>query len=484
MTLVLEIEHLTGIAFSAQGPASDQPDWPPQPDRIFSALVAAWAARGQRGEEAAALQWLEAQPMPRLLASDHAVRHAPVSFVPPNDAQTGKSGDRRVMPALRARQPRRFPAARPHDPTLHLFWPDVTPDAATLQALQGLAGDTAYIGHSASLTRCHFRHAFGDAVPAGAIPPQRRVYPGRFAELRQRFEAGQRPQRGFDVSPPAAVPRPVAASSFAENWLILDHVNGPMPDIRAAALVAKAIRDTLMCGYRQIGMGDQIPAIVSGHRPDGAPLAAPHIAIMPLSFTGYLHADGHVLGYAIIPPRGSNLLADSDFRRALRNLTLWDEGKGRRLLRLHRFGLELALTGEADGLRRSLDPHEYTRPSATFATVTPILLDRHLKQKGEERQQEIIGQIISACRHVGLPAPDIVVPDRHSAIEGACSVPSPGASATVPRWHLPGALAHRQLTHAVLRFPERIAGPLILGAGRFAGLGLCRPLDEKTEVPR
>lgn len=483
MTLVLEIEHLTGIAFSAQGPASDQPDWPPQPDRIFSALVAAWAARGERAEEAAALQWLEAQPVPRLLASDHAVRHAPVSFVPPNDAQTGKSGDRKVMPAFRARQPRRFPAARPHDPTLHLFWPDACPDAATMRALQGVAGDTAYIGHSASLTRCHFRHVPAVDVPENAGWPRRRIYPGRFTELRQRFDSKQRPLRGFDVLPPPAKPEPVAASPFAERWLILDHVDGTMPDIRAAALVAKAIRDTLMSGYRQIGLGAQIPAIVSGHQSDGAPLAGPHIAIVPLSFTGYLHADGHVLGYAIIPPRGSNLVADVDFRRALRKVTeLREEGK--RLLGLHRFGLDLALAGEADGLRRSLDPQEYTRPSRTFATVTPIVLDRHLKQKGEERQQEIIDQIIAACRHVGLPAPDIVVPDRHSAVEGAYSVPAPGASATVPRWHLPGALAHRQLTHAVLRFPEKVTGPVILGAGRFAGLGLCRPLDEKKEARR
>ncbi|WP_298331067.1 type I-U CRISPR-associated protein Csb2 [Asticcacaulis sp.] len=484
MTLVLEIEHLTGIAFSARGPASDQPDWPPQPDRIFSALVAACAARGERAEEAAALQWLEAQPVPRLLASDHAVRHAPISFVPPNDAQTGKSGDRKVMPAFRARQPRRFPAARPHDPILHLYWPGASPDTATLRALQGVARDTAYIGHSASLTRCHFRYAPAVDVPENAGWPRRRVYPGRFTELRQCFDNKQRPLRGFEVSPPPAMPAPLPASPFDERWLILDHVNGTMPDICAAALVAKAIRDTLMSGYNQIGLGDRVPAIVSGHQPDGAPLAGPHIAIVPLSFTGYLHADGHVLGYAIIPPRGSNLVADGDFRRALRKVTLWDEGKGRHLLRLRRFSLDFALAGEADGLRRSLDPQEYTRPSRTFATVTPIVLDRHLKQKGEERQKEIIDQIVAACRHVGLPAPDLVVPDRHSAVEGACSVPAPWVPATAPRWHLPGALAHRQLTHAVLRFPEKVTWPVILGAGRFAGLGLCRPLDSKKEQRR
>ena len=44
MTLVLEIEFLAGVCFAAIGPDSEVPDWPPQPDRIFSAFVATWAA--------------------------------------------------------------------------------------------------------------------------------------------------------------------------------------------------------------------------------------------------------------------------------------------------------------------------------------------------------------------------------------------------------------------------------------------------------
>ena len=51
MTLVLEIEHLLGVAFAARNQASDVPDWPPQPDRVFSALVASWGARGERIDE-------------------------------------------------------------------------------------------------------------------------------------------------------------------------------------------------------------------------------------------------------------------------------------------------------------------------------------------------------------------------------------------------------------------------------------------------
>jgi CRISPR-associated protein Csb2 len=85
MTLALEIEYLLGIAFAARDEASELPDWPPQPDRIFSALVASWGAHGERGDERRALEWLEAQPAPEIAASDGFPRTVPTVFVPPND---------------------------------------------------------------------------------------------------------------------------------------------------------------------------------------------------------------------------------------------------------------------------------------------------------------------------------------------------------------------------------------------------------------
>jgi len=143
MMLVLEIEHLTGTAFAAIGPDGDAPEWPPQPDRVFSALVASWTARGERDDERLALQWLEAQSPPGVAASDAIARTAPASFVPPNDPKTGRVAELSVMPGFRRRQPRRFPAARPIDPTVRLVWEGIIPDPPTLQALDALAADTA-----------------------------------------------------------------------------------------------------------------------------------------------------------------------------------------------------------------------------------------------------------------------------------------------------------------------------------------------------
>jgi CRISPR-associated protein Csb2 len=132
MTLVLEIEHLLGVAFAAQSQAGELPDWPPQPDRVFSALVAAWGARGECEGERRALEWLEALPAPDIAASHGFARTAPIVFVPPNDAEGGRVGNTAVLPSLQRRQARRFPAYRPDDPVVSLIWRDVDPDPDTL----------------------------------------------------------------------------------------------------------------------------------------------------------------------------------------------------------------------------------------------------------------------------------------------------------------------------------------------------------------
>jgi CRISPR-associated protein Csb2 len=495
MSLTLEIEYLSGVSFAAISPDSDAPDWPPQPDRVFSALVASWAARGGTDEEREALAWLETLSVPRLIASDAEARIGAVFFVPPNDPRSDRQKNAKgVLPAMRSRQPRRFPAARPYDPVIQLCWPEATPDQATLSALQNLARDTAYVGHSASLTRCRFLVDHSAAGLASAKLPQRRIYQGRLEELRQayvRFEKSadkkDRPQKGARVQPePEASAKRLNLFGAGEHWLILERVVGEMPDIRACALVAKTLRDALLAGYQRIGLENEIPEVVSGHAADGTPTRAPHLAVIPLAFAGFPYADGHVMGFALIPPADSEILTDSTFRKALRSLSPIDEQRGRRILTLtskpgtpsgSAFSINLSPTFEPPPGKRSLDPALYTGPARVFATVTPIVLDRHLKEKGAARQEEIAAQVVASCRNIGLPEPKAIVVDKHSAVEGAPSAYPSGNSPRWMNWRLPPSLVSRQLTHAVIRFAEPVQGPVILGAGRFVGLGLCLPID-------
>jgi len=517
VALVLEIEFLAGFCAAATGPDNETADWPPAGDRVFSALVASWAARGCEEGEAEALRWLERQPPPAVVASAASARTTPVFYVPPNDPETppsdlarlkwyreylgkgkpipkGKKGQQLrkawkdaigVLPACRSRHERRFAVARPDEPRVELRWPEV-PDTPILEALDRLAADTSYLGASRSLVRCRFRADGGPGV--AARPTARWVYPGRFGELCDAYEQGLRPTPGAPVRAAlgADATDPPPASVFADRWLVLEHRDGTMPDLRACALVARRIRDCLLSGYGRLGL--PVPETVSGHAADGSPTRAPHLAIVPLAFVGFPHADGRVLGFALVPPRGSGLLDDETFRRVLRKLAPIADvrgGSGEVVRELTvstptgtaaeaAFKLTFQPRFEGSG-RRSLDPGLYLGPARRFATVTPIVLDRHLKARGAARIDEIRAIVETACERIGLPRPIAVLPDRHAAVEGAFSVRVAGAPGWL-RWRLPSELASRQLTHAVVEFAEPVRGPVLLGAGRFCGLGLCRPL--------
>ena len=480
MSLVLEIEFLTGVCRAAHSPASNTPDWPPQPDRVFSGLVSAWAARGEQTIERQALEWLEAQDAPAVHAGGHTARTAPDVFVPPNDQRSSTVMDTylKIMPASRPRQPRRFPVARLDDPVMALVWA-AEPAPELLAALDALARDVGYLGHSTSLVRCRFSVRSSpatDAHPAAAA--RRQVYPGRLQELRRAYRLNPARPVIFPGATVLAEPAPAPAPRDA-GWLVLEVVGGIAPDIRAAALVGRMLRRALMSGYRGIGMADQIPEAVSGHTSDGKPVRASHLAIVPLAFAGFSHADGRLFGFALIPAPQMPLREVPGLQAAFEKIAPYDRGIERRVLKLkclpQHQPLQLAPAGVPT--KRSLNPGPYLQPARTWASVTPIVLDRHLKRYDEGRIREIIA---TSCTNVGLPRPD---PDRihvgkHSAVEGSPPAwPRPGAPPWTA-WRVPGPLATRSLTHAVIDFEQEVAGPVLLGAGRFTGLGLCRRLGE------
>ncbi len=519
MALALEIEYLGGVCFAAIGPDSEAPDWPPQPDRIFSALVATWGVHDEPQAEREALEWLEKQPVPVCAASAAEARTTPSVFVPPNDYEVPKNeltavrwfrdylsrgisppkegGHRKlwksawdVMPDERKRsglKERLFPATRPHNPVVRYVWHE-EPDEGAFNALDQLARDTAYVGHSASLTRCKFVRS--EAAAAEALQePKRRIYPGRLNELTEGYkrftvsaDKKDRPRPGDPVIAKPQAPEP-RRNAFADRWLILEHVGGEMSDMRAAAIVARGIRTALMSGYGQINAA--IPVVVSGHDVDGKPTSAPHMAVVPLSFTGFPHADGRVLGFALVAPSNSDLLEDEAFRKVLRKLAPLNDDYGRRVLEVksahgvaanQAFSIKFSPSLEVSAGLRSLDPALYTRKARRFATVTPIVLDRYLKKQGEARIEEISELIVVACVRIGLPRPVAVFPGKHSAVQGAVSAYPSGRGPAWTNWRLPGSLAGRQLTHALIEFAEPVEGPVLLGAGRFLGMGLCRAL--------
>ena len=82
----------------------------------------------------------------------------------------------------------------------------------------------------------------------------------------------------------------------------------------------------------------------------------------------------------------------------------------------------------------------------------------------------MIGQ---CCARIGLPAPREVIVTPVSAHAG---VPPVRAFSHLQRKDG----SRRRHGHAILVFDEPVCGPVILGAGRYRGYGLCRPLGDSS----
>jgi len=122
---------------------------------------------------------------------------------------------------------------------------------------------------------------------------------------------------------------------------------------------------------------------------------------------------------------------------------------------------------DAEERRRTLLPGTWVAPHSLWSTVTPFVFDRYPKEPyGEEAK----GIVRSAFARVGLPEPCEV--DLHY---NAWHVGVPKASAFPPAAARPGR-PQRFHCHVWARFEQRIAGPVVVGAGRYYGYGLLRPL--------
>ena len=482
--LTLEIELLTG-AYRASLPDGSGSEWPPHPERVFSALVQAWGDGGEERGERAALEWLELQELPVVEASTEVSdRDAPTVFVPPNDAG---GAEIEVLPDQRRRQARAFRVAIPGDSVVRFYWPD-DPSAPAAAALERLARRVASLGHSASLVRFAFGIRAG-SVPTHAWRPDPRgatvlrvPYGGRLADLERWFSddgGRKRVERSRSLrseryrAPPSGLhATPAARSVFGgvNDWFVFEDAGGFRPDLLAFGHVARRMRDTLMT------VGPQPPPeIVSGHDSQGRPSARPHVAIVPLANIGWAHSMGDLLGFAVILPRG---VEPDERHAAIRSLAAFVRFEGDRAHGSLNLRTQDVWSVERSAVpsRASLTPTRWCAVGRTWASVTPVFLDR-FPDHGDLIEEAVL--VAAACRNVGLPEPVEIEIHKHSAFAGAPpAYPARGNPARLD-WSLPRGASYRDRPrrHVVLRFPDPVEGPVILGAARYHGLGLCLPLD-------
>ena len=210
-----------------------------------------------------------------------------------------------------------------------------------------------------------------------------------------------------------------------------------------------------------------MPEWFTGHGPDGRPAADPHMALVPLPSVGSPCADGTISGLAVVPPRGP----DPREIRGVLGPALVDiaTGAARRHRLFDRSGFECTVVHDTrEHPPAILDPRPWTAASRIWASVTPVVLDRHFD--GRDRWCRAAESVKDMCMRIGLPRAREVLLQPVSLVEG---VPNARDFPEIVRKRDGG---RRARNHAVVIFDEPVAGPLLLGAGRFRGYGLCRAL--------
>lgn len=544
--LALRIELLTGRYVATAYDDRNTAEWPPHPARVFSAMVAEHhGAETPEPGERAALEWLEGLGAPQLTCSDASQRDVVTIFVPVNDARVMPNKDdeeleiltlragtsegakakkiakletrvsdavasagkkelgkdnQTVLPANRVRQPRTFPSVTPRDPVVWMTWPDANPSAEHRAALERLGSRIARIGHSSSLV----------AVTVHESGPPPTWVPCSEGELTKRLRvvgAGQlaRLERGH-AHHQAVTPRILPAlhqpyrqpaakhvevlpqSLFGREWLVFRAVDGQAFAQPSGPQLARTFRRKLI----QLADG-RLDELLSGHDPSGSPShAAAHMAIVPLPFVGHRHAAGELLGLALVLPRAT----PPEVRGRLYRLVAAWEDEQRRLvpreadLECPRLPVHAGRAGAwqlervvCESERITLRDARWCQPSQRWATVSPIALDQH---PGDvwSRDGAIAGAALSAaetsiaqaCVRMGLPEPDLVEVLPASPIAGSFKARAYG------RFPAQESRARRMLVHAMIRFPTRVEGPMLVGAGRYVGLGLCMPVSDEGFV--
>ena len=489
--LAIAWQCLTGRYAATDFSDREKAEWPPHPDRVFQALTAAWGERGEDPAEREALEWLEGLETPSVAAPDpDDFPLAVKTYVPVNDTEASRREIERgiytdksiaILPAERTRKDRYFPYTRVGDAILALVWEQANADVHR-EALDRLCAAVTRIGHSSSLVRCwitedQVRPTHHPAKTSGLGGLMLRVPDkGRLAALRETHRRAV--ASGRYIPPPAArqmryrlstSDTGLATGAFSNQLIVFKQCGGQRFTLLQTLDLSTAFRALLISTAEAIGPGAK--AMVSGHAEDGSVLGSTHLAFLPLAHVGHEYADGHILGMALALPLGLGSEAEENIFATI--AAAIDENACLSL-KLGRKGvMDLSLLDDRT-VAMGLLAETWCRPADTWATVTPIVLDRMAKGGGRDLEAWAAEQIIGACQRQGIPRPTMVELSAAPFLTGSAPCfrrPAPGQFPLLVKkdgnsnW----------LFHARLLFPVPLRGPLVLGAGRYRGYGLCKP---------
>lgn len=514
--LALGIRYLNGFSAASDPDNYERAEWPPHPGRVFMAMAAAHFQTGADSGEREALEWLENLDQAPVINAPQEIQRAVVThYVPVNDKSGPSTAVMQSIPIGRSRQPRTFARAWLDSDTVWLAWPGAEPEEKIREALSGLCSKVTRIGHSTSLVQMWVPDA-GEIGEPNWIPDDDRATirlriatPGTLEELERRYNgeavetyaslkataeegtdkkaqkaAKERLKNEFHNEEPVQLrpqvsmthgyARPsisreaeVPGSVFDPHLRVLRLIPEQTPyrylDLACVPMVVQRWREALLS--RTNGLPQSVREVLSGHDADGGPSDKPHLAFVPLAYAGSEHADGHLLGMGLALPKG---LSREDRRGVVKVIGEVGELK---LGRLGTWKIEVETRERPPWNLRSETWTAHPKGHTHWSTVTPVVYDRHPKASDRAAYlSEVAEMVRQACLRIGLLEPREVITTPVSAHLGA-----PPAH-VFPRLQRKDGSLRRHL-HVILVFDQPVCGPVLIGAGRYRGYGVCRAME-------
>lgn len=476
----------------------------PSPFRLFQALVAGAGVSGPLEEDTKqALTWLEELTEAPIVASPRLARGQTVTmFMPNNDLDKFGADVRKIAKTRGAKKvwrPRHFDATVPWV----YAWPFSEDGETHARTICELSERLYQLGRGVDMA-----WAWGEVLDEAALDAKLVEYngivrrpsagdglllacpnQGSFESLVRRYQAPrfrtENAERVF-VQQPKASYRQISYESppvrhvFELRSLVDSERRVAWPIERASALVVAA-REAAR-GRLSTHMPDRthdVDGHLVGRKPDGS-YAVPtesRVRVIAIPSIGMHYADRAIRRLLVEVPVACPLRSD-DVRWAFSGAELFDRDTGEVK------DVILSPSSEDGMLRR----YGVGAAARVFRSVTPLALPEEGRRRrieptrklaeaksGLERVVEISGAraaVVQALRHAGVRAPVESIRLQREPFDRSGTRVEPFAEGT--------RFLKERLWHVEIAFTALVKGPLVIGDGRFLGLGLLAPVPDSV----
>lgn len=495
-------------------------DWPPSPARLFQALVAgaglsgllrrsettpalAWLERPQKPVQAAqsmsettsALAWLERKAPPLIAAPWSRRGQAVLCYMLNNDAER-VGGDPTRLAKIRTAEKVYHPVLFDNEVPFLYAWAleDARDEESAMEVCR--SADRLYqLGCGLDMA-----WAWGELVDGPELDARLSAYAGTvlrpsavgsgldcpcegsLASLQRRY-ASPRFGRGDDAAVFSPRPPPVfrRVNYDDRTWrgVFTLRAESPATGFFAFPLARTAELVTWLRDETARRLTEALPPrraeierVLVGRKPDGTNdgPASERVRFIPLASIGHEHVDREIRRVLVEVPAACPLRAD-DVRWAISGLVRAD-----------------AETGEASFTVTPTDEDamlaHYVKSSILWRTVTPAALPEIVRRRridperqaeeakgGAERMDEhanAAGAVMQALRHAQIDTRPEAIRVQREPFEGRGQRVEAFAEGTRFDKH--------RLWHVEITFERSLRGPVIIGDGRFFGLGVLAPV--------